>query len=377
MIFVQQRLFGAHNQKRFLFSWVDSISLGGRVLHEDNNGLVALHKPNGKMCHPNVVLTNNNKYLAAHRIRTVAEECIFHSAVYDIEQEVFMPASLRIVKQPPSTIPPVVLDAVSAVSTPETPNIDSSPPLAGKPNPNFVWLLHRLDSATSGVLLVATNKTIAAAVKRAFKQRQNVTKTYVALVFAGTRVTTTGSSRDAVASSKALTQLLLGETMTWKDSISVDKSGAILRTHGASGTTSHGNNNTEPLPTLLAITEARILTRPASDDPLSLALIELRPSTGFTHQLRYQCAAHGLPIVGDKTYGDFAMNKIFKQAESAKMCNQHNATTGSTKKESVRNRLSPDRLYLHAHKIDLSYKLHNTEHRFAAVSPIPNEFHSQ
>ena len=46
-----------------------------------------------------------------------------------------------------------------------------------------------------------------------------------------------------------------------------------------------------------------------------MALLELRPTTGRTHQLRIQCANRGMPIVGDRTYGDFTKNRNSK-AES-------------------------------------------------------------
>jgi tRNA pseudouridine32 synthase / 23S rRNA pseudouridine746 synthase len=34
-----------------------------------------------------------------------------------------------------------------------------------------------------------------------------------------------------------------------------------------------------------------------------LTLLELRPTTGRTHQLRVHCAASGFPILGDPIYG--------------------------------------------------------------------------
>ena len=45
----------------------------------------------------------------------------------------------------------------------------------GNPQTNCVWLLHRLDAATSGVVLVAARAEVAAAVREAFAQRR-VTK---------------------------------------------------------------------------------------------------------------------------------------------------------------------------------------------------------
>lgn len=57
----------------------------------------------------------------------------------------------------------------------------------------------------------------------------------------------------------------------------------------------------------------------------AMALLELRPGTGRTHQLRIQCANRGLPIVGDRTYGDFTKNRnskvesLFLHAESIEL----------------------------------------------------------
>jgi 23S rRNA-/tRNA-specific pseudouridylate synthase len=41
------------------------------------------------------------------------------------------------------------------------------------------------------------------------------------------------------------------------------------------------------------------------------SLLQLHPLTGRTHQLRFQCASRGVPIAGDRIYGNFAFNKAF------------------------------------------------------------------
>ena len=46
-----------------------------------------------------------------------------------------------------------------------------------------------------------------------------------------------------------------------------------------------------------------------------MALLELQPKTGRTHQLRIQCANRGLPIVGDRTYGDFSKNRLLQDMD--------------------------------------------------------------
>jgi tRNA pseudouridine65 synthase len=45
-----------------------------------------------------------------------------------------------------------------------------------------------------------------------------------------------------------------------------------------------------------------------------LLLLEMNPKTGRTHQLRVQCAKRKIPILGDRTYGDFSLNRKFSQS---------------------------------------------------------------
>ena len=40
-----------------------------------------------------------------------------------------------------------------------------------------------------------------------------------------------------------------------------------------------------------------------------LKLVKLKPKTGRTHQLRIHCAQQGFPIVGDQLYGDYSIGK--------------------------------------------------------------------
>ena len=57
-----------------------------------------------------------------------------------------------------------------------------------------------------------------------------------------------------------------------------------------------------------------------------MALLELQPKTGRTHQLRIQCANRGLPIVGDRTYGDFQKNKEWGKGGTAERLCLHAKT---------------------------------------------------
>ena len=79
-----------------------------------------------------------------------------------------------------------------------------------------------------------------------------------------------------------------------------------------------------------------------------LALLRLSPKTGRTHQLRVQCAKRKLPIIGDRTYGNFQLNR--KYAKQFKC----------------------DRLFLHATKLKVKISQKGkTEFMWEVVSPLP------
>jgi 23S rRNA-/tRNA-specific pseudouridylate synthase len=176
---------------------------------------------------------------------------------------------------------------------------------------NHLWLLNRLDSATSGVILAASEVEIARAIKQQFKRRQ-VRKVYQALVFGAPSF----------------------QAQVWRDRLAVERRGGAIR----AATT--GN--------IPAEAACRVLRRRPGQPPL--ALIQLEPKTGRSHQLRVQCARRGLPIVGDQTYGDFRLNRDFARATGSK------------------------RLFLHSLTTRFDYVVDGKTFGFAATAPLPPEF---
>lgn len=174
-----------------------------------------------------------------------------------------------------------------------------------------VWLLNRLDSATSGVLLCASEKDAADLVKRLFAENR-VRKKYYALVF--------GAMRPPV--------------QQWRDRLAVAKKDGRLRA------TTRGGAPAE--------TVARLRRVHPGLPPL--ALLELEPKTGRTHQLRVQCARRDLPIVGDQTYGKYSWNRAFARGRGSK------------------------RLFLHSAEIAVTAKLGGERFSFVAAAPLPPEF---
>src|SRR5438105_2788338 len=134
----------------------------------------------------------------------------------------------------------------------------------GKPGNVYLGVPHRLDRPVSGVVLFARNSKAAARLAEQFQKHQ-VTKVYWALV--------EGEVRQAED--------------TWEDWLRKvpDEARAEVAPAGTEGAKR-------------AVLESRVLkSRPGE------ALLELRPRTGRTHQLRVQAAARGHPIRGDALYG--------------------------------------------------------------------------
>lgn len=177
--------------------------------------------------------------------------------------------------------------------------------------PARLYLLNRLDSATSGILLGATSESLAREIRALF-QKRNVRKIYNALVFG----------------------IPTAAHQVWRDQLAVQKKGGKIRTEAV------GN--------IPAESHMHVLRSRRGDTPL--ALISLEPKTGRSHQLRVQCAKRHLPIVGDATYGDFSANREFAKATGEK------------------------RLFLHSLETSFDYVYSGRNYHFAARADLPPEF---
>jgi len=262
--------------ERFGAAW--PLGPGVELLIQDANGVAALNKPAGVLSHPNE---------AKDRPR-----CLF-TAHYDAASECYQWTA------PTSTN---TLDGARRGGT-------------GEVAASRVWLLNRLDSATSGVILVATDEVLAGEIRAGFK-RKEVTKVYQALVF--------GHPAKPVE--------------IWRDLLAVVKKGGQIRAAAGVG----------HVPA-----ESRVRVIRARHGAGAMALIQLEPRTGRSHQLRVQCARRHLPIVGDQTYGDFGRNREFAKRTGLK------------------------RLFLHSLETRFSYEWKNRTFSFAAKAPLPAEFVSE
>jgi 23S rRNA pseudouridine1911/1915/1917 synthase len=160
---------------------------------------------------------------------------------------------------------------------------------------NRAGIVHRLDRATSGVIIGAKNQGALSWLQKQFSQRK-AKKTYIAIV--------QGSMRE----SEALIDMPIERNPKAPATFRVGINGKHAKTHYKVMLANNG-----------------------------LSLLELKPETGRTHQLRVHLAQLGHPIVGDTLYGG-------KAAE---------------------------RLYLHAHQLTLTLP---SRERITFTSPVPAEF---
>ncbi|WP_313157971.1 RluA family pseudouridine synthase [Kluyvera cryocrescens] len=132
-------------------------------------------------------------------------------------------------------------------------------------------LVHRLDFGTSGLLVIARNKAINAALCQQFSQR-TVTKVYSALL-CGHLEKDEGIIDAAIAKDPALFPRM-----------------AICAVSG------------KPARSRYQVTER--FYQPREDgNALPLTRVQLAPETGRTHQLRIHCQHLGHPILGCDLYG--------------------------------------------------------------------------
>ena len=183
-----------------------------------------------------------------------------------------------------------------------------------------VYPVHRLDKPTSGVLLFALDPQTARQLSEQFRAQQ-VKKCYLAVV--------RGWTDD------------VGEI----DYPLVD--GPIKAAYAEQ------KNSAKPRSAVTGYTTLQQVELPIATGRYATsryALLEMRPTTGRSHQLRRHCKHIFHPIIGDTTYGDSAHNRMF------------------------RRRFKCQRLLLHAAQLTCQHPV--TGEQLILVAPLPQEFSS-
>lgn len=132
-------------------------------------------------------------------------------------------------------------------------------------------LIHRLDRNTSGILICAKTLLASQEGMELFKNKENIEKHYLALTF-----------------NKAKNHDIINLPL------SKDSDNNLARVDFKNGKE--------------AITEYNLI-----DGNDEYSLLDVNLITGRTHQIRVHLSYNKLPIVGDEKYGDFNLNKKFKE----------------------------------------------------------------
>ncbi|MEG9489904.1 TIGR01621 family pseudouridine synthase [Mannheimia indoligenes] len=155
-----------------------------------------------------------------------------------------------------------------------------------------VWLVHRLDKITSGLLILALNKEAAAKFYHLFEQHK-IQKTYWAL----------SDKKPKKKQGKIVGDMEKSRNGAWK----------LCHSKENPAVTQFNSNSLE----------------------LSLRHFILQPKTGKTHQLRVAMKSLGSPILGDKLYSGTEADRVYLHAyqlefeyENEHICVQAEPTSG-------------------------------------------------
>jgi len=187
-----------------------------------------------------------------------------------------------------------------------------------RPEAQDYHLAHRLDSETSGVLLLAKNKVALTSLVRQW-EKGTVQKTYRAIVFG-----------------------VFPEGQTRVDAPIQDARGGVIRMKGGVDVEKGKPSITEfKRLAVKSSTVRRGSEQPEANSVDGYSLVEVRPLTGRTHQIRVHLEHLGFPIVGDKLYA--GNDEVFLHFY------EHDFD------EWVRSRVLLPRTALHAFKLVLSH----------------------
>jgi len=233
------------------------------IIYEDDN-VIVIDKPAGVLTHSKGAL--NDEFTVSDFIRTRSKGQVTRD------------------KEPPIGSDPIVVKNTSIGSDPI--ELD-----------NRFGIVHRLDRGTSGVMIGAKNEEVLKYLQRQFADRK-VKKTYLAVVEKTPDVLRHCEAKPKQSSANEKKSGLLRHSVPRNDNFVID---LPMGRNPRQPATFRVDPKGKP-----AVTNVKVLEN--YDD--GTALVELKPQTGRTHQLRVHMAHIGAPIVGDSTYGPSEKRRV-------------------------------------------------------------------
>lgn len=176
---------------------------------------------------------------------------------------------------------------------------------------DYGLLVHRLDRDTSGVVILGKNESTQTMLRKQFQDRK-AHKIYYAIVEGRPKL------------DEAMIDLPLARNIKHPTTFIVDANG-------------------KPAQTYYKVIKTAEAKNPETGQVEILTLLELRPTTGRTHQLRVHLNYLGTPILGDRVYGNSPANTKL-------------------------------RLFLHASELEITIPGQPTNQRVTFKAPLPREF---
>lgn len=187
---------------------------------------------------------------------------------------------------------------------------------------DYGLLVHRLDRDTSGVVILAKNEGARSMLRKQFQDRK-AHKVYYAIV--------EGTPKEKMAK----IDLPITRNLKKPTTFMVDPKG-------------------KPAETIYKVLKV--------NSNSNLSLLELRPISGRTHQLRVHLRYIGCPILGDRIYG--------KAAAKTKK-------TGPNTTNKKAAAAQPSRLFLHAGSLEITIPGETSGKRVTFSAPLPSEFEKE
>lgn len=164
------------------------------------------------------------------------------------------------------------------------------------------FVVHRLDKAASGLLVLARDRRTAAELSRQLTENR-LRKRYLCVV-PGVPEPASGEMQDLLYKDKMKQKMFPVK----RKRAGVKEASLTYRVLKTQASVSNDVSNPAQAGTISSkpaeeVKKSPKQVQPAAEAPTSLALVEVELQTGRFHQIRCQFAARKLPLVGDGKYG--------------------------------------------------------------------------